>query len=52
MKRGRRVYKDEMGMRIGIGRETGLDWFELKEFAGFGSGEGREEEGRGEAGGN
>ena len=50
MKRGRRVYKDEMGMRIG--RETGLDWFELKEFAGFGSGEGREEEGRGEAGGN
>jgi hypothetical protein len=44
--------KDEMGMGIGIGRETGLDWFELKEFAGFVAGEGRQEEGRGEAGGN
>lgn len=39
-------------MRIRIGRETGLDWFEVDEFGGFVGGTGGEEEGRGEAGGN
>lgn len=39
-------------MRIGIGRKTSLDWFEVDESGGFVSRTGGEEEGRGEAGGN
>lgn len=42
--------KDEM--RVGVGRETGLDWFEIEEFAVCGGGGGREEERRSEASGD